>query len=79
LMLAWYYTGDEIQDEIGSNDTSHPDRHWPLDARFTCMLSSNRTITMWDTLRGTASPEVLEKLCPDMFYITTDSVRRVAP
>jgi hypothetical protein len=77
LLLAWYYTRDEIQEESGSADASHLDRHWPLDASFTYMLSSNRTIAMWDTLRGTASSEVMEKLCPDMFYITTDSVRRV--
>jgi hypothetical protein len=75
LLLAWYYTRDEIHRESGSSVAL--DMIWPLDAPFTYMLSSNRTIVMWDTLRGTASSEVMQRLCPDMFYITTNSTRRI--
>jgi len=72
LVLAWYYTGEEIQEEFEGLD-----EQWPLNAPFAYMLSSNRTIVMLDTLRGKALPEVMSQLCPDMFYVTTNSVRKI--
>src|SRR5436190_14319633 len=75
LVLAWYYTREEIQSEFGGR---HLGAQWPRNAPFTYMLSSNRTITMWDTLHGKALPDVMAKLCPDIFYITTDFVRRIS-
>jgi hypothetical protein len=41
------------------------------------MLSSNRTISIWNALRGKALPEVMAKLCPDKFYIITNSIRKI--
>ena len=41
------------------------------------MLSSNRTINIFNTLRGKVSPEAKAKLCLDKFYVTTDSIRKI--
>ena len=77
LVLAWYYTRKEIQSEWGGNGKKHLDAQWLCNAPFTYMLSSNRTITMWDTLRGKALPDVMAKLWPDKFYVTTEFLRRI--
>ena len=83
VVLTWYYTRDEIKKELWSCRTipkqrqAHLDAQWLPDAPFTHMLSSNRTINMWNTLRRKASPEVMVNLCPDKFYVTTDSIRKI--
>ena len=83
LVLIWYYTREEIEEELrGSRKIpkrrqAHLDAQWPSNAPFSHMLSSNRTINMWDTLRGKAPPEVMAKLCPNMFYVTTQSIRKI--
>jgi hypothetical protein len=83
LVLVWYYTREEIKEELRGSRTiskrrqAHLDAQWPPDTPFSHMLSSNRTINMWDTLRGKASPKVMANLCPNKFYITTKSIRKI--
>jgi hypothetical protein len=79
VVLAWYYTRDDIREElrglrrIPKQRQADLDAQWPPYALFSYMLSSNRTLNIWDTLRGKASPEIMAKLCPDKFYVTTNN------
>ena len=77
------YTRDEIKDELQSRHTilkqqqTHLDAQWPVYAPPTHMFSTNRTINMWDTIWGKVSPEVIAHLCPDKFYVITESIRKI--
>jgi hypothetical protein len=77
VVTAWCYTRDGIEQELPEERQAHLDRYWPRGASFSYMLSSNRTITIWNAIRGKASPEVMAKLCPDKFYVTTNSFRKI--
>ena len=83
LVLFWYYTRREIEEElkvgckIPGYHRDHLERLWPSNAQYTYMLSNNRTITMWDTAQRKATPEVMQMISTDSVYITTNSIRRI--
>src|SRR5437667_1498070 len=50
---------------------------WPSNAPYTPMLSTNCTITTWGAVQGKATPEIMQTICTDSIYVTTDSIRRI--
>lgn len=56
---------------------AHLDKMWPLKARYKYMLSTNRTITLWDTAIERAPGSTLESLCYSAIYSTTPRSRRI--
>ncbi len=80
VVLAWYYPRDGIEEElrgprkVPKNRQAHLDVHWPANAQFDYMLSSNRTINMFNTLRRKAP---MAKVCLDKYYVTTEIIRKI--
>lgn len=48
---------------------------WPEDAQYHYMISTNRTITLWDTAVLLALEEVVSRLCYSSIYSTTPTKR----
>jgi hypothetical protein len=81
VVYTWLYTREEVQAEL-QTDGNIPDvlrknlnQRWPADATFQYMLSTNRTITLWDTAISPAPRDVVESLCHFSIYSTTPSAR----
>lgn len=83
VVYTWLYTRDEIVEELevdgklSARDRAHLDKRWPLGSRFRYMLSTNRTVTLWDTAIGRAPEELATNLCYSAIYSTTPTSRRI--
>jgi hypothetical protein len=84
VVYTWLYTRKEILEEYTGKDGVPPhlqenlDQNWPADSEFNYMLSSNRTVTLWDTALCRAPESVTSKICDSFVYVTTPS-RKVRP
>ena len=56
---------------------AHLDRMWPLKVRYKYMLSTNRTITIWDTAIERVPDSISKSLCYSAIYSTTPRSRRI--
>ncbi|KAJ5413632.1 hypothetical protein N7509_000259 [Penicillium cosmopolitanum] len=83
VVYTWLYTRDEIAEEfevdgkLSTRDRAYLDKRWPLGNRYRYMLSTNRTVTLWDTAIGQASEEMTTNLCCSAIYSTTPTSRRI--
>lgn len=83
VVYTWLYTREQIIQEmevdgkLSRRDRAHLDIMWPLGDRYQYMLSTNRTITLWDTAIGRAPKEVTTSLCYSVIYSTTPTSRRI--
>ncbi|KAL3712530.1 hypothetical protein TMatcc_001229 [Talaromyces marneffei ATCC 18224] len=81
VVYTWLYTREEIQTEFEIDGTlpdllqKNLDQRWPANATFRYMLSTNRTITLWDTAISRAPRDVIESLSRRFIYSTTPSKR----
>jgi hypothetical protein len=81
VVYTWLYTREEIRAEFEIDGTmpdllqKNLDERWPADATFRFMLSTNRTITLWDTAISRAPKDVIESLGHRFIYSTTPSKR----
>ncbi|KAL6228853.1 hypothetical protein BDW75DRAFT_226121, partial [Aspergillus navahoensis] len=79
VVYTWLYTREEISEEYtGNNGVSlhlqeNLEQRWPETAEFGYMLSSNRTVTLWDTAICRAPEEVASRICDSFVYLTTPS------
>ncbi|KAL4755669.1 uncharacterized protein BDW70DRAFT_146130 [Aspergillus foveolatus] len=77
VVYTWLYTRAEILEEYTGPNGVPPrlqenlDRNWPADSEFNYMLSSNRTVTLWDTALRRAPEHVASKICDGFVYVTT--------
>ncbi|KAJ9651635.1 hypothetical protein H2201_009268, partial [Coniosporium apollinis] len=83
VVFAWYYTRADIKRELkpkrrrSKQLCNSLDRYWPPNAPYEYMLSTDRIITLWDTVQRKAPSDVLNAICADAFYIITGSKREV--
>jgi hypothetical protein len=83
VVYMWLYTRDEIAQELQLNGRMSPSaeahikKMWPADSWNRYILSTNRTITLWDTAIEKASAVIANSLCQDSFYSTTSNSRRI--
>lgn len=81
VVYTWLYTREEVLAEFEANGTipdflrKNLDQRWPANATFRYMLSTNRTITLWDTAISRAPRVVIESLSHHFIYSTTPSKR----
>jgi hypothetical protein len=81
VVYTWLYTREEIRAEFEIAGTmpdllqKNMDERWPADATFHFMLSTNRTVTLWDTAISRAPKDVIESLSHRIIYSTTPSKR----
>ena len=83
VVYCWLYTREEILDElqidgaISAPALANLDQMWPPSVPYKYMLSTNRTITLWDTVIERAPHEVSFSLCYSAIYSTTPTSRRI--
>ncbi|KAJ5532386.1 hypothetical protein N7513_001998 [Penicillium frequentans] len=83
VVYCWLYTREDILDElkidgaVPSSALTNLNQMWPLGVRFSYMLSTNRTISIWDTAIERALPKISSSLCYSAIYSTTSTSRRV--
>jgi hypothetical protein len=83
VVYTWLYTREEVQEEFETNGIipeilhKNLEKRWPVDATFQYMLSTNRTVSLWDTAISRAPREVVEALCHSSIYSTTSSTRSI--
>lgn len=81
VVYTWLYTREEIRAEFEIDGTvpdllqKNMDERWPANATFRYMLSTNRTITLWDTAISRAPRDVIESVSHRFIYSTTPSKR----
>ncbi|KAJ9654599.1 hypothetical protein H2201_008969, partial [Coniosporium apollinis] len=77
VVFAWYYSRADIKSSLerkhgrSKHLSDYLNRHWPETALYRYMLSSDRIITLWDTVQRKAPYDVLKRICPSAFYIDT--------
>ncbi|EED14479.1 hypothetical protein TSTA_106890 [Talaromyces stipitatus ATCC 10500] len=83
VVYTWLYRREEVQAEFETDGIiprllrRNLDKRWPADATFQYMLSTNRTITLWDTAISRAPRDVVESVCHSSIYSTTPSTRYI--
>lgn len=83
IVYMWLYTRYEITQELqvngrmSPNAKTHINKMWPANSRDQYILSTNRTITLWDTAIEKAPAVIANSLCRDAFYSTTSKSRRI--
>lgn len=83
VVYCWLYTREDILDELKidgalpSSALANLNQMWPPGVRYSYMLSTNRTITIWDTAIERVPPEVSFSLCYSAVYSTTPTSRRI--
>ncbi|KAL7648992.1 hypothetical protein ACMYSQ_012609 [Aspergillus niger] len=83
VVYCWLYTREDIIDElkidgaVPSSALANLNQMWPPGVRYNYMLSTNRTITIWDTAVERVSPESSFNLCYSAIYSTTPTSRRI--
>ncbi|KAH8431691.1 uncharacterized protein LDX57_009345 [Aspergillus melleus] len=81
VTYTWLYTREEIMAEFQTEDGFPPhlrknlEQRWPEDAHYHYMISTNRTITLWDTAVSLAPEEVVSRVCYSSIYSTTPTKR----
>ncbi|PYH90012.1 hypothetical protein BO71DRAFT_92848 [Aspergillus ellipticus CBS 707.79] len=83
VVYCWLYTREDILDELKIDDAlpssalANLNQMWPPGVRYSYMLSTNRTITIWDTAIKRVPPEISFSLCYSAVYSTTPISRRI--
>ncbi|OKL55210.1 hypothetical protein UA08_09519 [Talaromyces atroroseus] len=83
VVYTWLYAREEVQAEFETDGVmpdllrKNLDQRWPADATFQYMLSTNRTITLWDTAISRAPKHVVDLLCHSSIYNTTHTARYI--
>lgn len=83
VVYAWLYTRQEVCQEaqvdgkLAIRSKAHIDEMWPLNASHRFLLSTNRTITMWDTAIAKAPERITAGVCKYAIYSTTVNSRRI--
>ncbi|KZN87657.1 hypothetical protein EN45_062180 [Penicillium chrysogenum] len=83
VVYTWLYTREQVAEELevdgalSPRSRAHLDRMWPHKDRYVHMLSTNRTITLWDTAISRAPESVVSALCYSAIYSTTPTSRRI--
>jgi hypothetical protein len=83
VVYTWLYTRAEVENELQMDGEvpsvlrRHLDQCWPIHAGYRYMLSTNRTITLWDTAVERAPHEVTGNLSATSIYSTTASSRHI--
>jgi len=85
VVYAWLYTREEIVAELKTRtgvvekrDLAMLRKKWPMRAKFRYMLSTNRTVTLWNTAITTAPPSVVANVCGTSVYVTRRLERYIA-
>ncbi|KAL4935581.1 hypothetical protein BDV06DRAFT_228696 [Aspergillus oleicola] len=84
VVYTWLYTKDEILEEYTHDDSVRPslqknlNNGWLQDTtrQVHYMLSSNRTVTLWDTALKRAPAEVTNSISDDHVYVTRSRAPR---
>ncbi|KAL2217281.1 hypothetical protein M432DRAFT_617428 [Thermoascus aurantiacus ATCC 26904] len=83
VVYTWLYTRQDIESELqidgalSENFHQHLDQRWPTQSAYKYMLSTNCTITLWDTAIRRAPNHVTDKICQTSIYSTTPSARKI--
>jgi hypothetical protein len=83
VVYCWLYTREDILDElkvdgaVPSSALANLNQMWPPGVRYNYMLSTNRTITIWDTAVERVPPETPFNICYSAIYSTTPTSRRI--
>ncbi|KAJ5902764.1 hypothetical protein N7495_003292 [Penicillium taxi] len=83
VVYAWLYTRNEIARELEvdarlpAHALVHFDSMWPPNTEHKLMLSTNRTITIWDTAIAKAPKKIATSICQYAIYNTTPLSRRI--
>ncbi|KAJ5799034.1 uncharacterized protein N7503_006539 [Penicillium pulvis] len=83
IVYAWLHTRNEITRELEvdsklpAHALVHLDSMWPPNAAHKLMLSTNRTITIWDTAIAKAPKKIRTSICQYAIYNTTPLSRRI--
>ncbi|KAL2845072.1 hypothetical protein BJY01DRAFT_247889 [Aspergillus pseudoustus] len=85
-VYAWLYTREEIAAELKTRtggvvektDLAMLRKKWPRRATFRYMLSTNRTVTLWNTAITRAPPSVVSSICGSSVYVTRRLERYIA-
>lgn len=84
VVYAWLYTRKDVISEflvdgkLSRESRRHINHNWPHDAHYSYMVSTNRTITLWDTAIRAAPKYVLNEICQELVYRTTPRMRRMS-
>lgn len=83
VVYTWLYTREQVAEELevdgalSPRSRAHLDRMWPHKDCYDYMLSTNRTITLWDTAISRAPESVVSSICYSAIYSTTPTSRRI--
>ena len=83
VVYAWLYARSqivrkmEIDADLPAQAQVNIDTMWPPNAAHELMLSTNRTITMWDTAIARAPRIITESICLYAIYNTTTLSRQI--
>lgn len=83
VVYTWLYTREEVGSELQIGGVmpdsfqKYLDRKWPGSACHKYMFSTNRTLSIWDTVICRAPKEVRAKICDDAIYQTTQTERKI--
>ncbi|KAL4936176.1 hypothetical protein BDV06DRAFT_205516 [Aspergillus oleicola] len=75
IVYAWLYTRDQVLEEIGRHQKARLEninKKWPQDSQYKYILSTNRTVTLWDTVIELAPGDVVRGIHRDIVYVTMD-------
>jgi hypothetical protein len=84
VVYTWLYTRAEILADletgagIDQDDLDMLKETWPSRAPFRYMLSTNRTVTLWDTAITHAPAPVGSSICDRSIYVTRPEERWIA-
>ncbi|KAJ0422926.1 hypothetical protein BJY00DRAFT_279104 [Aspergillus carlsbadensis] len=84
VVYTWLYTRAEIIADletragISQDDLDMLKGRWPTTAPFRYMLSTNRTVTLWDTAITRAPASVVSSICDSSIYVTRPLERWIA-
>ena len=83
IVYMWLYRRYEIAQELQvngrmpSNAETRLNNMWPANSRNQYILSTNRTITLWDTAIEKAPAVIASSICQDASYSTMSKSRRI--
>ncbi|KAJ5263153.1 hypothetical protein N7478_010758 [Penicillium angulare] len=83
VVYCWLYTREDILGELKIDGAvplsalANLNQMWPPGVRYSYMLSTNRTISIWDTAIERVPPEISSSLCYSAIYSTTPTSRRI--
>ena len=83
IVYTWLYTRDEVVAELHEGGTlseryrEHLNRKWPMGAPYKYMLSTSRTVALWDTALSRAPEEVVSQISTTWIYSTTQRKHKI--